>query len=387
MENILPYWFTIAFNIFRYIVISGTAFLIFYIMWPNFFARNKIQSRYAKRKDFFRELFYSVQTMAVFIGCSMLFLNTPLKQYTRIYNQVHEHHIWWIPLSILLSIVVHDTYFYWMHRIIHHPSLYRKFHVVHHQSYNPSPLASYAFNLSEAIAESLIIPILLFTIPMHPYALITFTLFAFSFNVYGHLGYEIAPKWFRKSVFFECMVTSVHHNLHHSKFKGNYGYYFRFWDRIMGTENPDYVKTYDSVQQKRFGTRSLTVTAKATFLFILFPFLNATAPSGESDSIHGIWKDDVGKAIISIYETDGIYYGKLIDVEDEEDRRELQQKEILVLRDFKKESKNNYCCGTVYQPKHDRILTGHLFLKDKNTLIINIRYGVIKRTRAWHRVE
>ncbi|MHA4894836.1 sterol desaturase family protein [Pedobacter sp. PWIIR3] len=48
------------------------------------------------------------------------------------------------------------------------------------------------------------------------------------------------------------MNTSIHHNLHHSKFKGNYGLYFRFWDRLMGTENPNYVKEYDRIQNQRF---------------------------------------------------------------------------------------------------------------------------------------
>ena len=36
------------------------------------------------------------------------------------------------------------------------------------------------------------------------------------------------------------------------------GCIFRVWDRLMGTENPDYVKEYDRVQQKRFGKKILT---------------------------------------------------------------------------------------------------------------------------------
>lgn len=83
-----------------------------------------------------------------------------------------------------------------------------------------------------------------------------FILGGFLINVYGHLGYEIAPKWFRYSVLFQILNTSTHHNLHHSKFKGNYGLYSRFWDRVMKTENPDYVKYYDQIQEKRFGPRT-----------------------------------------------------------------------------------------------------------------------------------
>jgi sterol desaturase/sphingolipid hydroxylase (fatty acid hydroxylase superfamily) len=42
--------------------------------------------------------------------------------------------------------------------------------------------------------------------------------------------------------------------MHHSKFKGNYGLYFRVWDRLCKTEHPDYVKEYDRIQKNRFET-------------------------------------------------------------------------------------------------------------------------------------
>jgi lathosterol oxidase len=97
-------------------------------------------------------------------------------------------------------------------------------------------------------------------IPIHPLTIILFTVIGFMINVYGHLGYEIAPRWLRGSFLFEVVNTSVHHNLHHSKFKGNYGLYFRVWDRLMGTEHPDYVKDYDRVQQNRFGVDEKVTT-------------------------------------------------------------------------------------------------------------------------------
>ena len=149
-------------------------------------------------------------------------------------------------------LAIHDTYFYWMHRAIHHPKLFKYIHLVHHKSNNPTPLASYSFHVSESILEGLIAPILLLALPLHPLSLLIFSSVAFLFNVYGHLGYEIMPRWFRKSFLFEIFNTSTHHNLHHSKFKGNYGLYFRIWDRIMKTEHPDYVKEYDKLQRRRF---------------------------------------------------------------------------------------------------------------------------------------
>ena len=90
-----------------------------------------------------------------------------------------------------------------------------------------------------------------------------FTVTGFIINVYGHLGYEIMPKWFRQTIMFEFFNTSLHHNMHHRKFKWNYGLYFRVWDRIMKTEHPDYVKEYDLLQKQRFGN-FITETSKGS---------------------------------------------------------------------------------------------------------------------------
>ena len=95
-----------------------------------------------------------------------------------------------------------------------------------------------------------------------------FALVSFSIIVYGHLGYEVASKWLRFSFLFEILNTSVHHNLHHEKFKGNYGLYFRVWDRIMKTEHPDYVQRYDAIQKRRFGYKDTSLTKKSNSIYV-----------------------------------------------------------------------------------------------------------------------
>lgn len=247
-------------NFSRYFLFAGLAFLIFYKLFPKYFSSNKIQKKWAKQADFIREIKHSIQTIIVLIIVGFLILKTPLRDYTQFYTTLEAFPIWWIPVSVVLALVVHDSYFYWMHRSVHHPAIYAKVHRVHHQSTNPSPWASYAFHFYEAVLEAMIAPILLFLIPMHPLSLLLFTIFAFMINVYGHLGFEIAPKWFRRSFLFEILNTSVHHNLHHEKFKGNYGLYFRVWDRFMKTEHPDYVKRYDQLQQERYAAKTAVAT-------------------------------------------------------------------------------------------------------------------------------
>jgi sterol desaturase/sphingolipid hydroxylase (fatty acid hydroxylase superfamily) len=67
------------------------------------------------------------------------------------------------------------------------------------------------------------------------------------YNVYGHLGYEIYPKWFSRHPLGKWINTSVNHNQHHQYFKGNYGLYFLFWDRLMGTIRKDYEDQFEAV--------------------------------------------------------------------------------------------------------------------------------------------
>jgi sterol desaturase/sphingolipid hydroxylase (fatty acid hydroxylase superfamily) len=238
-------------SIFRYFLIAGIPFLLCYHLFGERLIRSKIQKRYAARKDLTREIIHSLKTTVIFTAILYIALYTPFSHMTRIYTQLSDYPLWWIFASVILSLIIHDTYFYWMHRILHHPPIFRYVHLVHHQSTNPSPWASYSFDLAEACTEGAVLFVIVTVMPMHLLSIALFVLVAFMINVYGHLGYEVAPLWLRRTLLFEIVNTSVHHNLHHSKFKGNYGLYFRVWDRLMGTEHPDYVKEYDLIQENR----------------------------------------------------------------------------------------------------------------------------------------
>ncbi|TDH21679.1 sterol desaturase family protein [Segetibacter sp. 3557_3] len=221
--------------------------------------RAKIQGRIAGNPDFAREISYSLVSCLIFAIIGAVILYTPIVDHTLIYQRIDDYPLWYFPVSVALSLVIHDTYFYWIHRLLHHKRLFRLAHLVHHKSVNPSPWTSYSFHFAESVLEGGIMVVLAFVLPMHPLAIFLFVLIGFIINVYGHLGYEIMPKGLRHSWLFQVLNTSVHHNLHHSKFKGNYGLYFRIWDRVCGTEHPDYVKEYDKIQQQRFGELQTSV--------------------------------------------------------------------------------------------------------------------------------
>jgi sterol desaturase/sphingolipid hydroxylase (fatty acid hydroxylase superfamily) len=235
----------------RYILIAGGIFLFFYILFKNKILAKKIQSAVPKNKDYLREIAYSISTILIF-GLIILNIigNPTVKPYTKIYDDISEYG-WLYYFSVFpVMLIIHDTYFYWTHRIMHHKSIFKFFHLVHHQSTNPSPWAAYAFHPLEAIVENGIFIVFAFSFPLHKTNIPIFFLFSILYNVYGHLGWELYPKGFSKSIVGKWINTSVCHNQHHKYFKGNYGLYLLFWDRLMGTLRNDYDVVFEEVKSR-----------------------------------------------------------------------------------------------------------------------------------------
>lgn len=241
----------LADNAIKYFFLSLPFFLIFYVVFKKKLAFKKIQLQFPKITDYGRELFFSTLSVIIFSVPPLLILySNSIRPLTTFYTHIPLFGWPYFILAFPLMLFMHDTYFYWAHRAMHHPKLFKTIHLVHHKSSNPSPWAAYAFHPLEAIIESLIFVIFLFTIPVHSIHLTSFFVLSLLYNVYGHLGFELYPKGFNKHWLGKWLNTSISHNQHHQYFKGNYGLYFTFWDRLMGTLRKDYDKTYEAIKNR-----------------------------------------------------------------------------------------------------------------------------------------
>ncbi len=236
----------------RYLIIAGLAFTVWYILRKKQIAYKKIQLRFPTLKDYQREIVFSLITICIFatVGYLLLSMDMPVRKYTLIYKGVDTYGMIWFWLAFPILLVVHDTYFYFTHRLMHHPKLFKWFHLLHHKSTNPSPWAAFAFHPLEALVEVGIVVVFAFCIPLNPLHLFFFFLFQMLYNVYGHLGWELYPKGFSKSMVGKWINTSVNHNQHHQYFKGNYGLYFLWWDRWLGTIRNDYDEKFNEVKSR-----------------------------------------------------------------------------------------------------------------------------------------
>lgn len=214
--------------------------LCFYVLLRRRLAARKVVPRGPKPKQISREVLHSLRSILVFATVTGVVVYAALGGHTRLYRRIDEHGWAWFVASILIAVVIHDAYFYWTHRLMHHRRLYKAFHRTHHISTNPTPWAAYAFSVPEAFVQAGIGPLVVCLIPMHGAAFTAFMAWQITFNVFGHGGYELYPRWFLRTWAGRVMNTPTHHALHHEKFRGGYGLYFNVWDRLMGTNHPDY---------------------------------------------------------------------------------------------------------------------------------------------------
>lgn len=166
------------------------------------------------------------------------------KEHTAFYEDVSTFGWSYLIFSIVLLMVIHETYYYWVHRLMHHPKIYKYVHKVHHDSITTSPWTAFSFHPIEGLAEGIILPLMILFIPVHYYALLTYLMIMTVSSVVNHLNIEIYPKGWEKHFAGKWMIGATHHGLHHSQFKYNYGLYFTFWDKWSKTESPEFTSTF-----------------------------------------------------------------------------------------------------------------------------------------------
>jgi lathosterol oxidase len=184
-----------------------------------------------------REIWWSLASAAIYgVPAGIIAWGWQNRGWTMIYTDVHARPLWYLPLSVLLYLFAHDTWFYWTHRWMHRPRPFRLAHAVHHASRPPTAWAAMAFHPIEALTGAVVIPLLLLLIPIHVAALGVVLTIMTVMGVTNHMGWEIFPAFMWRGRLGAWLITASHHQRHHERYGCNYGLYFRFWDRLCGTD-------------------------------------------------------------------------------------------------------------------------------------------------------
>lgn len=233
----------IATELSRYIVFALVWSAVILLGW-RWAASRKIQPKPFRRKDMLRDFRTSVVAIVVFglVGVvTVQLMSLGLLQW-----HDGQYGLWMFLLGAFVTAVAHDTYFYWTHRWMHHRRLFRTFHYTHHLAKSPSVWTSYNLSIPEAVVQAAFIPIWFLIMPMNGWLVFFFFVHQLGRNVTGHAGYEFAWPGFSRGWITRWITTATHHDLHHSEGRHNFGIYFTWWDKLMGTEHPQYHERFEA---------------------------------------------------------------------------------------------------------------------------------------------
>ncbi len=240
-----------AFDLGRYAVAALGVFVLVYVALRPWLRGRKTQARLASRADIRREMLFSALTAVIFSLNGLGIYAGVEAGIMKVYFDMADYGWGCFAISLVLLILVHDAYFYWTHRMMHQPRLFRLFHLTHHRSRTPTPFAAYAFAPAEAVVQAIFLPLFLLVVPTHDVAIFIFMTHMIIRNAFGHAGYELFPRGAPSSRWLGWLTTTTHHDMHHENLRGNFGLYFTWWDRLVGTEHPDYRARFDQVTAPR----------------------------------------------------------------------------------------------------------------------------------------
>jgi Delta7-sterol 5-desaturase len=234
-------------------VILTVVYLIFWKLFKEKIKNFRIQFKQrADAKQIKQEIINSIgaSMSGALFGSIVFYLST--KGYTKVYTDINEYNKFFAYSGFFILLIIDDAWFYWTHRLLHHPKIYKYVHAVHHKSIDVTPYTSMSFHAIEPMIATLWIIPVAFIFPMYMPALAVLQIYGLLDNIKSHLGYEFFPKNFNKS-WLRFLSSSTYHNMHHSKFNGNYGVHFRFWDRLCGTEFKDYEQEFEIINDRKNG--------------------------------------------------------------------------------------------------------------------------------------
>lgn len=127
---------------------------------------------------------------------------------SRIYHDVSEYGWAYFCLSPLLFLAFTDSLIYWIHRILHWPSVYW-LHKLHHKYKETTPWSAFSFHPLDGFAQSVPYHLFVLVFPMHS------RLYLVTLGVVGLWTVNIHD---RMTLRIPGVNGAAHHTIHHTKF-------------------------------------------------------------------------------------------------------------------------------------------------------------------------
>ena len=147
---------------------------------------------------------------------------------------------------ILCFPLIRGFHFYFIHRFLHHPFLYKHVHITHHRNVNTGPWSGISMHpIENLIYQSS--PLIHFIIPSDPVIVIVHLVLVALNPAFTHSGFEKILN--RETKILDS--ADFHHQLHHKYFDCNYGNMDVPLDVWLGTDHNGSEEATKKLRAKR----------------------------------------------------------------------------------------------------------------------------------------
>ena len=140
--------------------------------------------------------------------------------------------------------------YYWLHRALHHHTLFAAYHSHHHASFVTEPITGSVHPFMEHLmyTANFALP-LLGTWALGGASIAMFYAYLLGFdmlNAIGHCNFEFIPTWFMNLPGMKYLIyTPSYHSLHHSRVHTNFCLFMPIYDHMYGTVDKQSDALYD----------------------------------------------------------------------------------------------------------------------------------------------
>jgi len=161
-----------------------------------------------------------------------------------------EHPFWFVALIFLTPIWI-SFHFYWAHRLLHWPPLYKLAHALHHRNTNVGPWSGMSMHPVEHLIW-LSGVLIHWVVPAHPIHILFHMQHQAITAATSHAGFEKLVVNGQPTM----ALGTFHHQLHHRYFECNYGNLDIPWDKLFGSFHNGTEASHEEFleRRKRFKT-------------------------------------------------------------------------------------------------------------------------------------
>ena len=156
-----------------------------------------------------------------------------------------ENPVWFV-LVFLLTPVWISFHFYWIHRLIHWPPLYKSVHALHHRNTNVGPWSGLSMHPVEHLLffSSILVHFVVAASPVHILFHMQHQALTAATSHTGFEGLIVKDK-------NRLALGTFHHQMHHRYFECNYGGLEIPWDKWMGSFHDGTAESHQQFLQQR----------------------------------------------------------------------------------------------------------------------------------------